>query len=557
MKSTKRLKLILLIFFVLTIVPTKGGNQNIVEKVILITDRNFYVCGEDILFSATILINGTKSQDDFSKVLYLEIITPDGESISGAKHLIKNGYSNGSITIPTNIPSGNYYLRAYTKWMRNYNNYYYSYGLLKIVNPFKNELLNLNTDNVNYIETKIDSLNNRSIIAKASIEKQTFNVRENVSINLEYLNNDYNKKIINTIVTVIPENTAYNTILEPKDNNSKVIEDYLPEINGVSISGKVISSNDNKPLSHTRINLSIIGESDISTQISDTLGHFYFGFFNLNGQKDVFLCAEQQNGITPRILIDNDFCNRKIQLQNFPFVLSVNEKQTATDLIQNLQVDSLFNIKKPFKENIPQSTSSFYGKPNKAIYLDNYIQLPSIEEYFTEFIGDVVIKKKNGRRNFKIMASNSSMQLYDPLVMIDFVAIEDHEQILKLNPQNISKIEIVNKLYVKGNQTYGGIISFLSKKNNFAGIELPSSGIFFNYDFLNSTTQPRYINNTNTPDTRNTLHWNQFFEQKPNNFSFTTGDTPGNFQVVIRCIDTQGIVYTHMLRINVANTSKL
>ena len=40
-----------------------------------------------------------------------------------------------------------------------------------------------------------------------------------------------------------------------------------------------------------------------------------------------------------------------------------------------------------------------------------------------------------------------------------------------------------------GNITYGGIISFVSRKNNFAGIDLPKSGTFISYSFLEDCTE--------------------------------------------------------------------
>jgi hypothetical protein len=78
-----------------------------------------------------------------------------------------------------------------------------------------------------------------------------------------------------------------------------------------------------------------------------------------------------------------------------------------------------------------------------------------------------------------------------------------------MSPAEIDRIEFVNAPYVKGNIKYGGIISFVSKKNDFAGIDLPTSGTFVNYKFLeeineNSSSLPSF---DNIPDARNTVLW--------------------------------------------------
>ena len=75
------------------------------------------------------------------------------------------------------------------------------------------------------------------------------------------------------------------------------------------------------------------------------------------------------------------------------------------------------------------------------------------------------------------------MAIYDPLVMIDWVAVSDNESILGTPTQSISRIELVNAPYIKGDMIYGGIISIISKKGDFAGIDLPRNGIFINYKF--------------------------------------------------------------------------
>ena len=159
----------------------------------------------------------------------------------------------------------------------------------------------------------------------------------------------------------------------------------------------------------------------------------------------------------------------------------------------------------------------------------------------------VKVKKRKGEKYFKVFGTQSALDVFDPLVLIDHVAVDDPEKILKVLPQNVARIEIVNEPYVKGSQTYGGIISIISKRGDFAGIDLPSSGIFINYRFLDDNSMCGAFKPAvnQYPDTRNTLFWQPDItpEQLKNaGFVFTTGDSHGEYIAVLRSISPSGKV---------------
>ena len=137
------------------------------------------------------------------------------------------------------------------------------------------------------------------------------------------------------------------------------------------------------------------------------------------------------------------------------------------------------------------------------------------------------------------------MTIYDPLVLVDWVAIDDIDRVLALQPKALDRIELVNAPYIKGNITYGGIISFVSKKNDFAGIDLPSSGTFINYQFLEDCS---LINSmeplpANLPDSRNTVYWDpdvKISDKGPTGISFTAPDTPGKYIILLRSLTPSG-----------------
>ena len=76
-----------------------------------------------------------------SKILYIELILADGSALVSQKHSISNKQCQGVLEIPQDLLSGTYYLKAYTKYMRNFGTASFAYLPLKIVNPYSREFL--------------------------------------------------------------------------------------------------------------------------------------------------------------------------------------------------------------------------------------------------------------------------------------------------------------------------------------------------------------------------------------------------------------------------------
>jgi hypothetical protein len=111
--------------------------ENLQEKVFIHADKDFYLPGEIIWF-AIYVVDAQKHQSlDMSKVAYVEIIAKDTKRILQAKVELENGHGNGSFLLPASIASGNYLIRAYTSWMKNYSSEFYFEKPITLVNPLK------------------------------------------------------------------------------------------------------------------------------------------------------------------------------------------------------------------------------------------------------------------------------------------------------------------------------------------------------------------------------------------------------------------------------------
>ncbi len=106
-------------------------------------------------------------------------------------------------------------------------------------------------------------------------------------------------------------------------------------------------------------------------------------------------------------------------------------------------------------------------------------------------------------------------------------------------------MEVISQPYSRGDITYGGIISFFSRKGDLAGLDLPSAGRFISYKLLaetQATFQPE-LPGERIPDLRNCLFWSSELttdKQGTGSFSFHTGDNTGTYLIILQGINQNG-----------------
>jgi len=106
------------------------------ETVAFRTDRDTYIAGEFIWIHANCLKSGTSVSSDLSKVIYIEVLDNENVPVKQFKLQTKEGGVSTEFELPETLPTGNYVIRGYTKWMRNYNPALYFTKNIAVVNPF-------------------------------------------------------------------------------------------------------------------------------------------------------------------------------------------------------------------------------------------------------------------------------------------------------------------------------------------------------------------------------------------------------------------------------------
>lgn len=108
--------------------------KNPQEKIFVHFDKPYYSTGETIWFKAY-LVDAFKNQPiTLSNVVYVDLLNENQKVIDNRILRIENGGAAGDFLLPDSLSIGTYHVRAYTNWMRNYDDGFYfrkSFRVLK------------------------------------------------------------------------------------------------------------------------------------------------------------------------------------------------------------------------------------------------------------------------------------------------------------------------------------------------------------------------------------------------------------------------------------------
>ncbi|WP_143741236.1 hypothetical protein [Pontibacter ramchanderi] len=107
------------------------------EKLYLHIDRPVYACGDELWFKVYNVDGSLHRPLDMSKVTYVELLDADQKPALQAKVAMKDGVGNGYFQLPTTLQTGNYTVRAYTSWMKNFDPAFYFQQQVSIINTFE------------------------------------------------------------------------------------------------------------------------------------------------------------------------------------------------------------------------------------------------------------------------------------------------------------------------------------------------------------------------------------------------------------------------------------
>jgi len=487
------------------------------EKFYLFTDRSFYASGEMVLFRVFNMSHTLLKRNNWSTVIYVELINSLNTPVAQGKYLLGPGGASGQIMIPDTLTTGSYYIRAYTKWMRNYPPSVYFHVPLAILNPHKASMAGyiILTDKPGNPGSGTGYVNGIA----CTPDKSSYGKREKVTVQLkeEYTGISPDGYCITTIKDGYL-NTDYSYSPDQREDDQVITNGvlYYPETKGLSISGYAIGKQDRQAVAYSNIYLTLLGtDPDCFEFMTDESGKINLSIPHHTGSRDILITVDSEDDEDIQIIMDDEFSREYSGFPTSTVNFLLDRQDLVEEIIVNSQVRKSFNS--AIRDTLPTSEATpglpFYGNPDFRYRTDDYIMLPNLEEFFYELVPNVVLIKDKYRRYLTVVEEYGYTSVYPPLILLDYVPVLDDETILPVSPQRIDYIDIINTVYVRGYNYYGSIISLVSREGDRAGVKLPSNSSFFNYSTFNESVDlvfPDYskqASNNRIPDLRTTLYW--------------------------------------------------
>jgi len=98
-------------------------------------NKSVYIKGETLAFSVYIFEKNVKNPSQLTTNLYCSISDESGKVIKNKMLLVTNGLATGSFFIDSLFTSGNYTLKAYTNWMKNFDEQNFYIENIKVIDP--------------------------------------------------------------------------------------------------------------------------------------------------------------------------------------------------------------------------------------------------------------------------------------------------------------------------------------------------------------------------------------------------------------------------------------
>jgi hypothetical protein len=339
----------------------------------------------------------------------------------------------------------------------------------------------------------------------------------------------------------------------PIDQNSQTL--FLPEMKGEIISGTVIDLQEEKPIVNQDFALSFVSKNPtIFISRTDSAGRFQF-IANRYGEQEIVIqpLFGDTSLLHYDIDLDQSFSGRYSTRKGAPFRLEKDHIEGINQTIINHQINALYQPYQSYKLSPQKSPEPFcfYGPPEIEVVIDEFIDLPTMEEVIKEIVPFVFIRRHEGQRYLKVFEVRSNYPRDgETLALVDGVPIWDSERILDMHPEELDKIEVINLNYFKKGYELGRIVSIFTAQGDLSAME------FDNRIFRQSQTcyAPEYlfsgpdyssdsIRSSKIPDFRNLLYWEPHVEFDQNNtahVSFFTSDELTDYTIIVEGLNQSG-----------------
>jgi hypothetical protein len=320
---------------------------------------------------------------------------------------------------------------------------------------------------------------------------------------------------------------------------------FLAEVRGNLITGTVTDNQNQQPKVREIVYLSIPARNYLFYAArTDSTGRFFFNTEGIPPASELVFTLNPATCAECKVNMEMD--GLKDYSEFIPGDLTVDS--TLRKVIERRSVQS--QIENAYYLEKQDSIASiarepFYGRPDKAYLLDDFVRFPTMEDIFIEYVVEAILRKKGDQFELKAMNFITRTAFEgDPLILLDGVPMFNTAQIMNYNPLLLQKIEIVGRRYFYGPLEVQGIISLSTYGGDVKNISLPERVKFTGVQPPKVYYSPKYNSPAldKIPDYRTQLYWNPdvVVSDHAVTVDFFTSDVTGDFEIVAEGIQTDG-----------------
>lgn len=368
------------------------------------------------------------------------------------------------------------------------------------------------------------------------------------------------------------ERLSFNQLLIPYQPVTEIRQSgssfMIPEHKAEIVSGTIVDLTTQEAVRNEVFMLSFVGKyPTLDFSKTDSAGHFYFEAKRYGEQEIVIQPFENESlKANYKVNLDLKYCTRYSNRKAAPLFIDKKNMTRINRAIVNMQVNLLYKEANPFpaiqKPN-PEPVS-FYGIPGSSTTLDNFIELPSMEEIIREIVPKAHLVKKDDKFNISISEGDlPNSREINSFCMVDGVPVANQDNILKINFQRVEKIDVENRdVFVKSYKV-GKIFNLITRDGEMGAFDFDKrlfrqsyQGFAPEFAFNSPNHSLPETKKSRLPDFRNVLYWNPeltFDTQNSCEIQFFTSDGSDDYKIVVEGINKAGMIERHEYKFRVTD----
>ena len=544
-------KILLLLTVLLTV--TVQAQDRVVERTYLTTDRDVYVAGETLWYSAFCLDVAKGTLSRVSSVAYVELHDAE-KMVASGKVALLDGRGAGQLSIPGSLPTGNYRLVVYTAQNRAERGYDFN-GLasktVSIFNVFSGERVKDGVEMVEpeaYEEYRIGSGVTKGDVTLAVAGDSLVLVNrggEAATLSLSVTHDDGFAANGNPTIS---DFTAEARRVGPKSFDNSI----LPEYEGEIIHGHITGFSEEmmpKLMGKFAFISTPSTKSDVYSSVIDPDGKVAFFTGNIYGTKE-YICEIE--GIDPSlncfIELESPFVNAQVAA---PKKLRMSESLREPLLARSvaMQIERHFTSD-TLLDPLSVRQCGLFGSHEVVYVLDDYTRFTTMEEVLIEFVSEMRARRRSdGSRDIQIRLDNGTLPFFSSmptLMLLDGVPVFDQQKIMDYDPLLVESIHIYPQTYYIGSRSYEGIANFITYKHNLPGFQFGGNVRVVDFQGVSwptSYTGQALRDEEGYPDYRQTIYWHPLLTLAPGQtlvIPCKMPDYTGRFKVSMEGLSTAG-----------------